>query len=188
MTPTRSLAAPPPMAPSREASRDQLELARVQGRAARLVVDCMTRFDSRGEEVAVGDFLIGYAVNLARGMYVLDGDTLRWRKPGKENAHIEVSVRDAADGRFVPGLNVEVAVERLDGTEVGTHVHPFVWHPWMHHYGRNWILPHDGHYTLRIRVDVPDFPRHDRINGQRFLEAVEAIFRHVLIRTGHKKD
>jgi uncharacterized protein involved in high-affinity Fe2+ transport len=54
----------------------------------------------------------------------------------------------------------------------------------IYHYGRNWRVPGDGRYRLRVRVDPPQFPRHDRINGRRFAEPVEVQFDDVEVRTG----
>lgn len=52
----------------------------------------------------------------------------------------------------------------------------------------NWRVPGDGKYNLRIRVDVPDFPRHDRTNGDRDAEPIEVEFTGFQIKTGQKKS
>jgi hypothetical protein len=62
-----------------------------------------------------------------------------WRDPGEENVHVEVSVRDASGGRFVPGVRVFATLIDPDGNEVGTHEQPLIWHPMIYHYGRNWV-------------------------------------------------
>ena len=49
--------------------------------------------------------------------------------------------------------------------------------PPMDHYGRNWNVPDDGEYTLRVRVEPPTFMRHDEVNGRRFTELVDVEFR-----------
>ena len=54
----------------------------------------------------------------------------------------------------------------------------------IYHYGRNWKVPGDGEYTLRVRVDPPRFMRHDEINGKRFIETVETQFAGVRVKTG----
>ncbi|MCL4302561.1 MAG: iron transporter [Anaerolineae bacterium] len=95
-------------------------------------------------------------------------------------------VRDAADGRFIPGLTVYATLLDSAGREIGTHQQPFLWHPWLYHYGRNWHVPGDGQYTLRVRVEAPDFMRHDKINGQRFATPVTVEFDGVKIETGQK--
>ena len=72
-------------------------------------------------------------------------------------------------------------------TEIGTHHQPFVWHPWLYHYGRNWRVPGDGEYILRIRIEAPEFPRHDRVNGRRYATPVDGEFPGVMITTGQKR-
>ena len=84
--------------------------------------------------------------------------------------HFEVSVRDRADGRFVPGLTVHATLIDREGKEVGRHQQPFLWHSWLYHYGRSWTVPGDGSYRLKVCVEPPEFPRHDKINGRCFTE------------------
>jgi len=59
----------------------------------------------RGAEQPAGDYLVGYAVEAAEGMYELRDGRLGWRSPQAENLHLEITVRDRADGRFVPGAS-----------------------------------------------------------------------------------
>jgi hypothetical protein len=175
----------PPMKSSDEANQKQLQLAREQGDAFEHTVKEMTQHEAHGAAQRAGDYLIGYAVENAEGMYSMEGGRLVWHNPTDENAHLEVVVQDAADKRFIPGLTVYVTL--IDGSgELGTHLQPFLWHPWLFHYGLNWKLPADGEYTLRIRVDAPDFMRHDKENGRRYEQAVQVEFRNVRIKTGQK--
>ena len=178
----------PPMKPdTSEASARQLELAREQGQAyGRALVHMTDEVADDGGEQAAGEYLVGYAVEEAEGMYHwVDGD-LQWHGPGEDNAHLEVTVRDAGDGRFVPGARVTVTVVDASGNEVGSHEHPLLWHPMLYHYGRNWRLPEDGEYTLRIRVDPPTFHRHDEVNGHRFTDPVDVEFTGVSIELGRE--
>ncbi len=78
----------------------------------------------------------------------------------------------------------DLTVVGPDGQEVGTERMPQLWHPWLYHYGRNWTVPGDGTYTLRVRIDPPTFPRHDKENGKRYAEAVEVEFTGVEVKTG----
>jgi len=178
----------PPMRPSDEANQEQLQLAREQGDALQYAVETMTEREAHGRAVRAGDYLIGYAVEEAEGMYRLQDGTLQWQNPQEENVHVEVVVSDGADGRFIPYLTVYATLIDPQGQEVGTHLQPFLWHPWLYHYGRNWSVQNDGEYTLRVRVEVPDFPRHDKTNGDRFTELVEVEFTGVQIKTGQKKS
>jgi hypothetical protein len=176
----------PPMDPDTdEASAEQLDAARAQGEAYGRALRLMTgKIADDGGERRAGDYLIGYAVERAEGMYRWTGDGVEWTEPGDDNCHVEVSVRDAGDGRFVPDCRVTVTLGAADGTGIGTHEQPMLWHPMLYHYGRNWRVPGDGRYTLRIRVDPPTFMRHDEVNGRRFLEPVEVEFTDVEITTG----
>lgn len=176
----------PPMDPSTdEADEQQLRLARDQGAAfGRALEHMITEVADDGGEQPVGDYLVGYAVEKAEGMYEWTREGVEWRDPGDANLHVEISVRDRGDGRLVPGVGVTVTLVAPDGEEVGTHDHPLLWHPMIYHYGRNWKLPADGGYTMRVRIEPPRFMRHDEVNGKRFLEPVETEFSGVKVKRG----
>jgi uncharacterized protein involved in high-affinity Fe2+ transport len=63
---------------------------------------------------------------------------------------------------------------------------PFLWHPGLHHYGRNIKVPGDGRYTLRVRVAPPALMRHDEANGRRYAATVEVEVKDVAIKTGRE--
>jgi hypothetical protein len=46
-------------------------------------------------------------------------------------------------------------------------------------------VPGEGSYRLVIHVDAPEFSRHDKVNGGRFLEDVDTEFE-IKIKTGRK--
>jgi len=176
---------PQSMSRSEEADARGLELGRRQGEALGETIRHMIGdIAQRGAEVRSGEYLVGYAVEKAEGVYVARGGKLQWEEPGEENLHIEAWVRDAADGRFLPGLKLRVSVTAEDGREIGTHEHPLLWHPYLYHYGRNWKLPADGRYRLKISFEAPGFPRHDRKNGKRFTSGCEVVFDDVKVETG----
>lgn len=175
----------PPMRKSDEAEPKGLALARAEGQAFKATVDHMIAdVADAGAITRAGEYLVGYAVEKAEGMYEMRDGELQWQEPGKGNAHIEVVVCDGADGRFVPCLDVRVTVVDEAGKELGTHAQPLLWHPYLYHYGRNWTLPGDGTYTLKVHVEPPDFPRHDRENGNRYTKPVDVTFDGVRIETG----
>ena len=173
----------PPMDPNTdEADAKQLELAKKQGAAYREALEHMANevADDGGMQEA-GEYLIGYAIEEAEGMYDwVDGD-LVWHEPEEENIHVEIAVCDAADGRFVPAVKVIVTMIDPSGSEVGTHELPLLWHPMLYHYGRNWKVPTEGEYTMRVRVEPPTIMRHDEVNGCRFKELVETTFEGVKV-------
>lgn len=174
----------PPMTPSDEATDDELDLAREQGgvyvSALEHMVDEVA--DGGGEKQA-GEYVVAYAHEEAEGMYAFRDGELVWSEPDG-NIHIEISVRDGSDGRFVPGLDVHLTVLDADGNEVGSRPMPFLWHPWLYHYGRNWQIPGPGRYSLRVRIEPPTFMRHDRENGRRFAEQVVVTFEDVELAPG----
>lgn len=176
----------PPMDPNTsEATAKQLDLARAQGEAYGRALNYMTdEVAHDGGERRAGDYLVGYAIEAAEGMYEWADGELIWREPGETNLHVEVAVRDAGDGRFVPTVRVLATLIDPQGNEVGTHEQPLLWHPMIYHYGRNWTVPSDGEYTLRVRVEPPKFMRHDEVNGCRFVEPVEIEFQKVKVKRG----
>ncbi len=177
----------PPMKSSNEAKPDQLEMAREQGQMYVKALKYMTQKEAHdGSEQKAGEYVIGYAVETAEGLYHYEDSKLVWVEPQKENVHVEVSVRDGADNRFIPGLTVHVTLLDKNGKEIGSHEQPFLWHPWLYHYGRNWEVPGDGEYKMRVRIEPPKFMRHDPKNGKRYAEPVEVEFPNVKIKTGQK--
>lgn len=178
--------APGPLDPdTSEADETQLALARAEGEAyGRSLTHMVEEVAHDGAVLEAGPYLVAYAVEDAEGMYAWMGDDLVWQNPGSSNVHLEVAVRDAADGRFVPGLTVHATLVSPDGEDAGTHVQELVWHPMLYHYGRNWELPGDGSHTLRVRIDPAPFMRHDEVNGRRFMEPVDVTFSDVRIERG----
>jgi hypothetical protein len=176
----------PPMDPeTSEADRAQLELARAQGDAYGRALKHMAQSVAQdGGLKDAADYTVGYALEEAEGMYEWTGDGLTWRGPEKENVHLEISVRDRADGRFVPGLRINATLTTPGGESVGPMELPLLWHPMIYHYGRNLRLPSDGEYTLAVHIDPPTFNRHDEINGLRFAEPVDVEFPSIKVERG----
>ncbi|HEY0418292.1 MAG TPA: iron transporter [Acetobacteraceae bacterium] len=178
----------PSRTPSDEADARQLAMALAEGDAYQRSLDYMAQevADNGGKKRA-GDYIVAYAQERAEGMYHLDGKgELVWMEPGDENCHIEISVCDAADHRFIPGLDIEVTLTPEKGERIGPFKVEFLWHPGLYHYGRNVKLPGDGEYTIGITIAPPTFMRHDKVNGQRYAKAVEVRFEHVAVKTGRE--
>jgi hypothetical protein len=172
--------------PSDEVDERHLELARRAGDCYLEAADHMIEdVADTGDRAEAGGYVVGFAQEDAEGMYRLTGGTLEWEEPDEdENCHLEVIVADAADGRFVPGLEVRAGLQNAEGEGVDPTPIPFVWHPGLYHYGRNLSLPGDGEYTVTVDVKPAEFPRHDRENGDRYAEPVEVQFGGVRIETG----
>lgn len=177
-----------PMQPSNEATAEQLALAKEQGDALKGALKAMFKIDEHSQEQQSGDYLVACVVEEAEGLYYWNNGKLEWHAPQDENVHIEVSVRDGADGRLLPGLTVQATVIDTQGKQIGSHALPFLWHPWLYHYGCNCRVPGDGKYNIRVHVEAPHFPRHDKINGKRYLDAVDVEFKAIQVKTGQKKS
>jgi len=172
--------------PSDEATQPQLDLARDQGKAFNRALKAMSEMDAHGQLRNVEDYLVGYEVESAEGMYFLNDGQLQWNDPQQNNAHLEVVVCDANDGRFIPGLQVHARITDGGDREIISEDLRFLWHPWLYHYGRNIRIPGSGTYKLYVSIEAPDFPRHDRLNGHRYAHPVEVSFDKVTIKAGQK--
>ncbi len=180
---------PLPGQPSDEATEEQLRQALSQGDAYGQALKTMTQHEAgTGGTANVGDYEIAFAAEEAEGMYELEDGELVWHNPADdENVHIEIAVRDRKDGRFIPYLDIDVTLTTEDGTGLGTHRQPFMWHSWLYHYGRNWTIPGKGHYQIHVKIAAPAFMRHDHGNGARYAKDVEHTFKNVGLETGQKK-
>lgn len=178
-------AATPPATESEAAKPHQHRMAQEQGSAYTTAATHMVEIVAQtGLEAHAGEMIVAIAIEKAEGMYQLENGSLTWKEPGAENAHVEVSVRDAADNRFLPGLDVRVEVFDDQGSKVAGATLPYLWHPWLYHYGSNVELPGAGTYSISVDVAVPTFARHDKENGHRFTSDVHVEFAGVEIETG----
>ncbi|GGK54630.1 iron transporter [Salinarimonas ramus] len=174
-----------PLVPSDEGDEKGLALGKAQGDALSRTLEHMIGDVAHdGREIRSGEYLVAYAVEKAEGMYVPRDGKLEWSEPGEANAHVEVAVRDAADGRLIPGLEVRATLIGPDGADLGTQRLPLLWHPYLYHYGANWKVPGSGRYGMRVSFGAPTFSRHDKKNGHRFLEGAEVTFDDVAIAAG----
>lgn len=173
--------------PSDEADGYQLRIAREEGAAYQKALKYMVEeVAGNGAMQEAGDYRIGIAQEKAEGMYRLVGEgRLEWQEPQGENCHLEISISDAGDHRFVPGLSVEVTLtSKSGGSPVGPVQMPFLWHPGLYHYGADLTVPGDGRYDVKVVVAPAEFMRHDKRNGDRYSNTVEVTFADFEIKTG----
>lgn len=172
----------PPHTPSDqvsdEATRRGLALAHEQGDVYGKALRHMAEQVAKGGGAQrAGEYTVGWAYEDPEGLYHWRDGELMWEEPPDDaNVHVEIAVRDGADGRFVFGLGVHLTILDASGRGVGSHDLPFLWHPSLYHYGANIRVPGSGTYTLRARIQPPTYSRHDRVNGRRFIEVVTAEF------------
>lgn len=106
--------------------------------------------------------------------------------PTDENYHLEISVSDSGDQRFIPYLEITATLPPETGKAVGPFEVPFVWHPGLYHYGTNIKVPGDGNYKLDVTIKPLTFMRHDEVNGKRYAKTVDVTFDKVAIKTGQE--
>ena len=167
-------------------------LARIQGDAvADALYTMLHGVAVFGAEQRSGDYLVAFADEFAETFWKKHGDDLRYALEEEEsnahNAHVEVGVRDARTGRFLPGLNVRVTVTAPDGHRAGSSAVALMWHPWLYHYGMNWRIPGaSDHYTVQVHADPPSWRRYGRESGSLFAQPIDLDFTSVRFRTGQK--
>jgi hypothetical protein len=173
------------MSPSNEAEEDQLDVARQEGDAYARALLAMDE-ESGATLRRAGQYLVAFVQEDAEGMYGFEGSELVWYEaPEEANAHFEIAVADSADGRFVPGLEISLSVLEGDREVIRTEL-PFLWHPFLHHYGINARVPGEGPYTVRAVIEPPRYLRHDPVNGKRYPEQVEVEFENQHFTPGRK--
>lgn len=151
----------------------KIELAEKQGKAFSEALDYMKNMDNHAEKT-VDDYIISLASEEAEGTYQLKNGKLEWHVPKKEfNTHLEIVVRDKKDQRFIPGLNIKAKVFNEKDELVVEKDCPFLWHPFLYHYGAMFEIPKEGKYTVEVSFPAPEFHRHDEIKGKRYEKGVQ---------------
>jgi hypothetical protein len=139
----------------------RLLFARAQGAAYRRSLATMSDGVAvDGASQRSGDYVVAYAVEFAEGYWYLANGGLHYAQRVDEsaetNAHVEVAVLEAETGRFLPELAVTATLYK-DGKRVGSEHEPFMWHPWVYHYGMNWRVPGAGRYALEVAFERPPY-------------------------------
>ena len=179
-----------PVRESVEADAVQLGRAAAEGNAVTREIEWVRRNHAVASgEVRAGQYVVAYLITPADDYYDLEAAQSDLPAhhttvlPG--SAHVGVVVRDAADGRVVPGLDVSATLRAARGTGTaagGTRsaVLPYGWHPVLNRYGENVVLPSNS-FALSVRISMPRYARHDSVNGKRFGEDVIASFARVSV-------
>jgi uncharacterized protein involved in high-affinity Fe2+ transport len=163
--------------------RQAITLTRQEGIAVeRSLTEVLHEIDVGGSQRRSGDYNVAVVVKQAHGFWEVRDGKLNYVMPDSNIGpivHIEVSVRDVTTGRFIPGLNVRATLLDSRKREVNTYVMPFMWHPWMNHYGLNVAVPRTGRYTVRVRADVPSFRRYGSTAMKKFDRPVDVVLRDI---------
>lgn len=177
--------------PLSEAMEQQQEIAELPGDAYAHTLKDMFKQATDGKDVTAGDYFVAYAVEYAEGWWLYKGDKFRYAAEndvsGKTNSHVEVAVCDAKTKRFMHELDVTATVSDAQGNKVGSMNEPFMWHPWLYHYGENWRMPSAGkHYKLHVHFEPPAYRRYGKTYGKQFTQPGDIDFKDVVIKTGQK--
>ncbi len=156
-----------------EDNEEKKQLAENQGKAYSDALDYMKSIDNHAEK-EVDDYIISLASEEAEGTYQLQGGELKWKTPKEGyNTHLEIVVRDKKDKRFIPELKIKGKVYDEDRNLIIDTDFPFLWHPFLLHYGAFFHIPKDGKYSVEIEIPAPRFHRHDEIKGKRYEKDVK---------------
>ncbi|HMN58879.1 MAG TPA: iron transporter [Anaerolinea sp.] len=155
-----------------------------QNRAIKKAFRYILQKDFYGGYKYGGNYLIAYSVEFARNL-IFPGDGSPQRQSiHQENAHIGIAIHDETDLHFISGLTVTVTITDHNGIAIGSFKHPLLRRPNFRHYGRNWILPGDGKYSLQIRVETPVSVLRNEKTERTYITPIEVEFHNVTIRTG----
>ena len=162
-------------------------LALAQGDTYSLALDEMKEEDISAS-AEVEDYIISLACEDAEGMYMDNKKGLAWMIPQpEENLHVEVVVQDKADKRFIPNLDVYCKLFDKEKKEISSLHIPFIWHPFLFHYGMNTTIPQKGLYTVEITIKKPLFHRHDQTYGMRYRNDVTITLGPISLTPGKKE-
>jgi uncharacterized protein involved in high-affinity Fe2+ transport len=162
------------MAEKKSREKKMEELVKKQGDAF------MASYNLHMEEIIhtvkkVDDYIITAAIEPAVGMYVMGLDkSLEWESPqGFGDLHVEIVVQDRDDRRFVPHLEVSAKVYDKEHKVITESEAPFMWHPYIFHYGFDMTVPDEGDYFIEVRIKAPKFHRHKKDHGKRYSDDIE---------------
>ena len=199
----------PGQPPLTQAEEKDTTLANAQGDAYHETTLAMYKQATDGKDKPLGDYHVGYAIEYAEAYWyfpaIENGNAhaahtaqlpsepsgrLRYtgdvEASARRNGHVEIAVLEERTGRFMPGLQVTGTLTDAQGNDFGKKDVPFMWHPWLYHYGENWRVSGDGTYRLRVHADAPPYRRYGRETGKALANAIDTDFENVKILAGQK--
>lgn len=176
--------------PLSELMEQHQNIARLPGKAFKHTLKDMYKQANDGKDTVTGDYFVAVAVEYAEGWWHYAGDKFRYKveneESGKTNAHVEVAICDAKTTRFMHDMNIQATLYE-NSKLIGTKHEPFMWHPWLYHYGENWRVPMASkHYRIHVHFDPPPYKRYGRLYGKQFTKPVDIDFDDIHIKTGQK--
>lgn len=157
-----------------------MSLSRLQGDAYSRALEAVA--DGQRTATTVGGGLLVTAILGPPGELraVTSEATVVHPPRARADVHLGLAVQDTIDGRFVPGLDVVVTLERV-GAEVLTTQAPLLWHPALHHYGADLALGETAHYDVRLRILGPAWSRLPAGHEPRFPGRADLLMTGLLI-------
>lgn len=140
----------------------------------------LRRDPANGLQRQSGGYTVTVLLRRAQGVWISRDDKLVYKPPNNSVGpvnHMEISIRDVTTGRLVPDLNVRATILKSRRKEIDTYAAPFMWHPWMNHYGLNVAVPGKGSYIIRVRADAPSFRRYGSSALTKFNRPVDVELR-----------
>ena len=164
------------------------ELALKQGKAYEDALNYMKGL-TNASSTETGDYIVTFAAEGAEGMYLMQRNLgLRWIIPNeKENQHLEIAVQDKLDLRFIPELDVKIFLKDKNRKIVSSKKLPFLWHPFLYHYGANVSIPKEGKYDVRVFISGAKFGRHDENKGRKYEKDIKVSIGSVFLKPGKKE-
>ena len=163
----------------------EAELLKPCNVALRASITALWQQSASGEEKASGDYFVAYALEPASSAVLA---RLRRKRPldfGRENARLQVLVRDSRTGRLIPFLAPQSTLETPGELNDKGSLLPMR-HPWIDLYGRYLRLERKASYRLRVMLEPPDFRRWGR-HSERFALPAELGFEEVTLKTAGSK-
>lgn len=131
------------------------------------------------------DYLVAYFVEPARMLQYYDNGELVVERPQDKNAYIGIAVHHEGTLHFLSQLTVTVKVLDRFNKLIGEKKHFYHARPNLHNYGRNWALPGDGMYTLKVHIEVSEKQSREMAKYKISPGSVDIDFHNVMIHTGH---
>ena len=167
------------------AAGKEAELLKPCNAALSASITALWQQSASGEEKADGNYFVAYALEPASSAVMA---RLHRKGPldfGKENARLNVLVRDSRTGRLIPFLAAQASLETPGELHDKGSLAPMR-HPWFNLYGRYLRLDRKISYRLRVSLEAPDFRRWGR-PSERFALPAEVEFEDVSLKAPGKK-
>lgn len=173
---------------SRHSPQDKEQIALLQGKAYQDALNMMKDTVQSHKSYENNDMIVTLACEEAEGLYVpASSEELKWKIPAsKSNLHVEIIVQDTLDRRFIPNLDITLRIIDSNKSK-DTYKLPFLWHPFLFHYGKNIEIPGEGKYSFEVMIKQPTFGRHDEIRGNRYAQDTSIQFDDLYLKPGRKE-